>query len=198
MICAIALNAKYYSLEDLYNDIGLSKISKEFKTSKYLMLSIAQKESMFNPYAIGINEKNRQKQKNLFRYLKQINCKYKFDKENNISIYPNSSDMASKVLVVIDALQITNYAVGLTQISIKNIKKMNINRVHLLNSTEKAFKYSAKVLNQCAKTNNFHLHNSIECYYRGTNKRLYTFEYANDIIKRYIAIRKYFESEVSL
>lgn len=173
----------------LDRDEGLNAISKEYEISKYLLMAFASVESSLNPYAIGISEKNKSKMKSVVRYLKMLRINYK-QKSSNLSIYPSNYQDAKKALIVIKHFDLRNYGVGYTQISRVNIKKLKVDAHRLFENSKYSFKYSAKIITDCWKTNKRKLHAGLECYYKGTNSEKYNYSYSSKVVKHYNKIKK--------
>ncbi|KAB7891297.1 transglycosylase SLT domain-containing protein [Poseidonibacter ostreae] len=174
---------------ELANDSGLIHASKKYEVSKYLLLAIANVESSLNPYAIGVTEKNSYKMTKTVSYLKKLRIKYKL-KKSALSIYPKTLSQALKAHKVLTFFKVRNYGIGYSQLSRANISKLKLDVRKLFTSTKYSFKYSSRILNDCFRHNKKKLYSAMECYYKGTNSRKYTFSYAKKVAKSYRKIKK--------
>lgn len=190
-------NNKVYAdkLNKIYNDKGLSKVSNKYDVSKLLLLAIADVESGFNPYAIGLVEKNLKKLEAVKTYLKLIGVKY-VNKQGTsaMSISPRNYQEARKVYLILTHFNLRNFDVGYSQINIKNIEKMKIDANRLFVDTEYVFGYSAKILTDCWSYNNQNIYKAIECYNKGVNRKNYSYNYTQKVIASYKKIKKIMES----
>jgi soluble lytic murein transglycosylase-like protein len=171
-------------------ETALSRSSSKYDISSTLLLAIILVESSMNKNAIGAMPKTNRQKKMLEKYLKILGSEHKTRANKKYwSIYPKCKEEAKKILLILENFNI-GYDLGLTQINVYNIKKRNINKDKLLEDEEYSIDIGAKILKECIKYNKSNVHDSIECYNKGTDKRKYTYGYSKRVLKKYEQLKK--------
>ena len=181
-----------YSKVNAKSDLktALSRSSNKYDISSTLLLAIILVESNMNKNAIGAMPKFNYQIKMLKKYLNMLGCKYKTrNNEKYWSIYPKCKEEAKKIILVLENFNI-GYDLGLTQINVYNIKKRNLNKEKLLEDEIYSIDIGAKILKECIRYNKYNVHDSIECYNKGTNKRKYTYNYSKKVLKKYEQLKR--------
>lgn len=163
--------------------------SNKYDIMEELLFAIADIESDRHSYAIGAMPTNNTQKYYLRRYLNGNSYKYKTNSQENLfSIKPSSLSQANKALEMLEKLNI-DYDLGLMQINIWNIQKRNLDKKKLFSNIYYSIDVGAKILSECIKMNNGSVHDSLECYNKGTDKRKYNRSYSTKIMKKYQALR---------
>ena len=164
--------------------------SEKYDISSTLLLAIVLVESSMNKNAIGAMPKSTYQKKMLKKYLEVLGCKYKTRaREKYWSIYPKCKEEAKKIIIVLENFNI-GYDLGLTQINVYNIKKRKLNKDKLLEDEIYSIDIGAKILKECIKYNKYDVHNSIECYNKGTNRKRYTYNYSKRVLRKYEELKR--------
>lgn len=175
MLASLSLSA------DVFKDAA-----KKYNISKNVLYSIAKVESNLKPLAIGTMPRNKTEGKRLIKYLNMIDCKHKVGEKDytRVSIFPKDKEQAKLAYMIIDKFRI-NYDLGLVQINRWNVEKRNLDVYKLLFDEKYNVMVGAKILSECIGYNNGNVHDSLECYNKGTNKKKYNRSYSNKIIREY-------------
>ena len=164
--------------------------SEKYDISSTLLLAIVLVESNMNKSAIGAMPKSAYQKKMLKKYLEVLGYKYKTRlSEKYWSIYPKCKEEAKKTIIVLENFNI-GYDLGLTQINVYNIKKRKLNKIKLLEDETYSIDIGAKILKECIEYNKYDVHNSIECYNKGTNRKRYTYDYSKRVLRKYEELKR--------
>jgi len=188
----ITLLALPYSTANAKSDLktALSKSSNKYDISSTLLLAIILVESSMNKNAIGAMPKTNHQIKMLKNYLNMLGCKYRTrNNQKYWSIYPKCKEEAKKIILILENFNI-GYDLGLTQINVCNIKKRNLNKDKLLEDETYSIDIGAKILKECIRYNKYNVHDSIECYNKGTDRRKYTYNYSKKVLKKYEQLKR--------
>lgn len=170
--------------------VALTNSSNKYNISSTLLLAIISIESNINKNAIGAMPKSNHQIKILKKYLNLLGCKYKTRNRTKYwSIYPKNKKEAKKIIHVLEKYNI-GYDLGLTQINVYNIKKRKLNKEKLLEDEAYSIDIGAKILKECIEYNKYNVHDSIECYNKGTDKRKYTYNYSKKVLKKYEQLKR--------
>lgn len=185
---AILINPLIASTSKGNYDKAFINMSNKYNIDKNMLIAIALTESSLNKYSIGAMPKNKLQVQALHKYLHFIKVKYKY-KKNHFRIFAQSYAQAEKVVLVLEYYKI-NYDLGLTQINSSNIKKRHLDRERILKDELYAFEIGATILKECIKYNKGRVHDSLECYNKGTDRRKYNRSYSSKVLKNYKRVNK--------
>lgn len=162
--------------------------SIRYGIDKALLVSVAKHESGFEPFVVGIALKNKQQKAFIESCIEVIGCKAKVS-SNRAVVYPNSKKEIQLLILALEKTSI-DYDVGLMQINQWNIKKRGLIIEELFYNTEYNVEIGAKILSECTLMFPKSLHNSLECYNKGTDSSKFNRSYSSRVLDEYIRLFK--------
>ena len=161
------------------------KAESTYNIDKTILVAFAKQESDFNPLAIGVMIRKKEKVLATEACLDIIGTKYKMSKnKRHVAIYPKNPKEINLIFMMLDKLGL-DYDLGVMQINRYNIKKRHLNRFKLIYDAEYNIMMGAKILKECSDRFPSNIQYAFECYNKGTDKRRFNKSYSRQILLKY-------------